>query len=198
MDHNGSELSTRERMIRATCELLEAQGYHATGLNEILQRSDTPRGSLYYYFPEGKEELATEAIERQGRMIETYMREFLASVDDAAEAVQALFVRQAEHVTATGCCTSGSITAVALESSTTNERLRQACVQVYEDWRVAVEEKLLASGYSAEDATSLSLVIVGAMEGAIALTRTLRHGAPLLETGEQLARLLRLIQPNSS
>ena len=33
-----AELSTRERMVLATCELLEAQGYHATGLNEILQR----------------------------------------------------------------------------------------------------------------------------------------------------------------
>src|SRR5829696_3833362 len=93
---NCGELSTRERMVRATCELLEAQGYHATGLNEILQRSCTPRGSLYYYFPEGKEELATEAIEWQGRDVKQRMRDALSLYADAAEAVQMLFHNMAE------------------------------------------------------------------------------------------------------
>ncbi len=192
------ELSTRQRMVQATCELLEAQGYHATGLNEILQRSDTPRGSLYYYFPDGKEELVIEAIEQQGRFIENRLREDLAEVEDAADAVRSLFDKMAHFATISGCRVLGPIIAVALESSTTNERLRQSCATVYESWRAVFEEKLLSKGFSPEDASSLSLMLLGAMEGAITLTRTLRSGEPLLQTGEQLSRLLKLIQSNRS
>src|SRR5687768_18577634 len=100
---NCSELSTRDRMVQATCDLLEAQGYYATGLNEILQRSCTPRGSLYYYFPEGKEELAVEAIERQGRFIEARLRDDLARHEEPAEAVRNLFYKLAQVAAASGC-----------------------------------------------------------------------------------------------
>lgn len=192
-----SEIPPRERMLQAACDLLETQGYHATGLSEILQRSDAPRGSLYYYFPEGKEELAAEAIERQGHFVRNRMREDLAAVEDAAEAVRTMFHKMAHFAATSGCRTMGSITGVALESSHTNERLRQACVNVYESWRLVFEQKLLASGYAEEEARSLSLLLLGAMEGAITLTRTLRDVAPLQQAGDQLARLLAGYKQNS-
>lgn len=190
-----SELSTRDRMVRATCELMEAQGYHATGLNEILQRSSTPRGSLYYYFPEGKEALAIEAIEWQGRFIAARMREDLATSDDVAAAIRAMFHKIAHFASASGCQAIGPITAVALESSTTNDRLRQACADVYESWRSIIEAKLLASNFPPDLATSLSLTIMSALEGATTLTRTLHSADPLQQTGDQLSTLLKTLQP---
>ena len=51
----------REQIIQATCFLLEKQGFPATGLNEIVRKSGAPKGSLYHYFPEGKEQLVCEA-----------------------------------------------------------------------------------------------------------------------------------------
>lgn len=191
------ELSTRQRMVQATCELLEAQGYHATGLNEILQRSDTPRGSLYYYFPEGKEELAIEAIEQQGRFIECSLRADIAAADDAAEAIRGLFNKLAHFASSSGCRALSPLTVVALESSSTNERLRQVCAAIYENWRAVFEIKLLTCGFAAADAASLSLMILGAMEGAMTLTKTLRSGEPLHQTGEHLARLIQLMQPRT-
>lgn len=193
-----SELSTRERMVQATCELLEAQGYHATGLNEILQRSDTPRGSLYYYFPEGKEELAIEAIEYQARFIESRLREDMQASEDVAEVIRLLFNKLAHFAASAGCRALNPITAVALESSTTSEPLRQACAEAYASWRAIIEERLLASGLSTEDAASLSLVILSAMEGASTLSRTLRSQEPLQQAGEQLARLFELILKKSA
>jgi hypothetical protein len=46
--------TTRDQIIQAACTLLEKQGYPATGLNEIVRESGAPKGSLYYYFPDGK------------------------------------------------------------------------------------------------------------------------------------------------
>jgi len=52
---------TRTRMIETTARLLQHRGYHGTSLNDILEQSGAPRGSLYFHFPGGKDQLAIEA-----------------------------------------------------------------------------------------------------------------------------------------
>ena len=54
---------TRARLTAATAALLQKQGYHATGLAEIVATAGAPRGSVYFYFPGGKEALACAAIQ---------------------------------------------------------------------------------------------------------------------------------------
>jgi TetR/AcrR family transcriptional repressor of lmrAB and yxaGH operons len=41
--------SAREKILKTASELMEKQGYHGTGLNEIIQTSGAPKGSLYYW-----------------------------------------------------------------------------------------------------------------------------------------------------
>src|SRR2546423_616934 len=84
--------SARDQIIETTCILLESQGYHTTGLNQIIAESGSPKGSLYYYFPQGKEELTAEAIARSGRIVERNIRSGLANDEEPAEAI-ANFVR---------------------------------------------------------------------------------------------------------
>ena len=61
--------TAREKILQTASELMEKQGYHGTGLNEIIQKSGAPKGSLYYYFPEGKEQIASEAVLRAGQIV---------------------------------------------------------------------------------------------------------------------------------
>ena len=60
------ERSSREAFIDTTAKLLRRRGYAASGLNEIVARSGAPKGSLYFHFPGGKEELAIAAMEHAG------------------------------------------------------------------------------------------------------------------------------------
>jgi len=53
---------TRKKLVDATAALLRRQGYHATGLSDIVAESGAPRGSLYFHFPGGKDELARAAL----------------------------------------------------------------------------------------------------------------------------------------
>src|ERR687898_2195200 len=78
---------TRERMIRAAAGLFRRRGYDGTGLNEILERSGAPRGSLYFHFPGGKEELAVAAITEVGTTLGSGMEALLTSSDDAGEGI---------------------------------------------------------------------------------------------------------------
>jgi AcrR family transcriptional regulator len=65
----GKMTSARDQIISKTCELFENQGYHATGINQIVKESGAPKGSIYYYFPDGKEEIALEAVIRSGQIM---------------------------------------------------------------------------------------------------------------------------------
>ncbi|MCU0502772.1 MAG: TetR/AcrR family transcriptional regulator, partial [Anaerolineae bacterium] len=71
--------TTRDQIIATTAALLERQGYYATGLSQIIHESGAPKGSLYYYFPAGKEELTAEAIERSSRLLASHTRAELAA-----------------------------------------------------------------------------------------------------------------------
>jgi TetR/AcrR family transcriptional repressor of lmrAB and yxaGH operons len=50
--------NTRERILATASGLFQRQGYHATGLNQVLAEGKAPKGSLYFHFPRGKEQLA--------------------------------------------------------------------------------------------------------------------------------------------
>lgn len=170
---------TRDQIIDTTCTLLEAQGYHGTGLNQILRESGAPKGSLYYYFPDGKEELSAEAIERSGRMVEERIRAQLSGDGEAASAVRAFIETIAHHVESSDFRCGGPLMTVAMETATTSERLNQACREAYARIQHAFEEKLLRSGYPAETATRLALLINAAIEGGVLLCRTQHSGDPL-------------------
>jgi TetR/AcrR family transcriptional repressor of lmrAB and yxaGH operons len=183
--------TTREQIINTTSELLERQGYHATGLNQIVQVSGAPKGSLYYYFPEGKEELTAEAIMRSGRELAEHVRRELAGIEDAAEAIQRFVANLAEHVHASDCRGGAPIAAVALETASTNDRLAAACQEAYRQMQSAFEEKLFAGGYDEVSAGELATFIVAAIEGGIVLARAHRSADALRQMGRELGCLLR-------
>ena len=61
---SGMSLNSREKMIVAAQELLSERGYAGTSFGDVIERSGAPRGSIYHHFPEGKQQLVTEAVQR--------------------------------------------------------------------------------------------------------------------------------------
>ncbi|AVH98720.1 TetR family transcriptional regulator [Streptomyces cinereoruber] len=54
---------SRERILRATVELVDTKGYETTTLGDIAERAGTARGLISYYFP-GKRQLLQSAVHR--------------------------------------------------------------------------------------------------------------------------------------
>lgn len=67
MGQKGAE--TRDRLLDATQELVDTAGYFGTGLNQVIAASGAPRGSLYFHFPGGKDQLVGESVRRAGQAI---------------------------------------------------------------------------------------------------------------------------------
>lgn len=182
--------SAREQIVEATCDLLEVQGYHATGLNQIVAESGAPKGSLYHYFPDGKEELAAAAIDRTGRDLAGRVEAGLAFDDDPAKAVSFVTARIADAIEESGFRAGGPLTTVAMETATSSERLNLACRTAYDRLHDAFAAKLAVSGYEAQRADELATFVTAAIEGGILLSRTYHTGDPLRRVGQELAALL--------
>ena len=178
--------TTRDQIIDTTSDLMESQGYHATGLNQIVAESGAPKGSLYHYFPGGKEEMAAEAIDRTGRQLEERIRANLPPGVAPAEALRDFAHTIAFHIEASGYRAGGPLTAVAMETATNSERLNRACRDAFERVITAFTERLVSEGTPAERARGLSVFVTAAFEGGIILSRTYHSGDPLRQLGDVL------------
>ncbi|MCB0250875.1 MAG: TetR/AcrR family transcriptional regulator [Anaerolineae bacterium] len=178
--------TTRDQIIDTTSDLMESQGYHATGLNQIVAESGAPKGSLYHYFPGGKEEMAAEAIDRTGRQLEERIRANLPPGVAPAEALRDFAHTIAFHIEASGYRAGGPLTAVAMETATNSKRLNRACRDAFERVITAFAERLVTEGTPAERARGLSVFVTAAFEGGIILSRTYHSGDPLRQVGDVL------------
>jgi len=183
--------TTRDQIIEKTCELLELQGYHGTGLNQIIKESNSPKGSLYYHFPGGKEELATEAVNRVGEIVLRRIRDNLAELDDPAEAIRAFIQNIAVNVERSGYRAGGPITTIAMETAASSSVLRETCHRIYEDWQAAFADKLLSGNIPPERARTMATLIIASIEGGVILCRTSRSPQPLIDIADELGMLVR-------
>lgn len=183
--------STRDQIIEKTCQLLELQGYHATGLNQIIKESGTPKGSLYYHFPGGKEELAAESISRVGEIVLQRITENLARIDDPAESIPTFIRNIAFNVERSGFKAGGPITTIALETASSSDSLRETCDRIYHQWQAAFFAKLLQGGMMEARARSIATLIIAAIEGGVILCRTHRSPQPLQQVAAEIETLLK-------
>lgn len=179
--------NTRERIVDASADLMRRQGYNATGIKQIVSAAQAPFGSIYHFFPGGKEQLGAEAIRRSGALYELLIPAVFDPAPDLVAAVRAFFAGAAEHLTETDYADACPIATVALEVSSTSEPMRQACAEVFESWIAAGLPRFTAAGLPDDRARELVIGMVAALEGAFVLARAARSTEPLRVAGELTA-----------
>lgn len=184
-------------MIETTVSLLELQGYHATGLNQILEESSAPKGSLYFHFPGGKQELAVEAIVRAGEVVKAKVSKVLQEEADLGAAIKAFITTIACDLENSDFRKGCPVANVAVEASAMYDKLRSTCEKVYESWFLLVQERLLAAGLDEPAAETWTVFIWSAVEGALLLSRNRRSTVPLNIVAQQLETILSGLQTNS-
>ena len=187
--------NAREHILLAASSLLEKQGFHGTGLSEIIRESGAPKGSLYHYFPDGKDQLAAESILHSGKNTAERIRLGLAASREPSKAIHDFVLNIAENVELSGFGSGGPLTAVAMETATQSERINAACREAYGLIEAAFRDKLLESGCSSGRAGELARFITAAVEGGIILSRTYHTGDPLRLVASQLKGLLAELKP---
>jgi AcrR family transcriptional regulator len=179
---------TRERIVEASADLFRRQGYAGTGIKQIVTAARAPFGSIYHFFPGGKEQLGAEAIRRSGALYEQLIPAVFDPAPDVVTATRAFFAGAAAHLVETGYEDACPIATIALEVSSASEPLRLACADVFERWIAAGAERFEAAGITPARARELTVAMISALEGAFVLARALRDPAPLEVAGELTAR----------
>jgi len=181
---------SRENILAAARRLFHIQGYHATGLNQILKESGAPKGSLYYYFPNGKEQLAIEAVNTMAQFIITDIQNHLKESENACEALQyhlRCIANRFDDIDNIECIPIGLL---AAETSSISEPLRMACKTAFESWEALYRQKLIESGMEPDQAHQISFVINALIEGAITRSLTTKDGQPLRYAADCIPLLL--------
>jgi AcrR family transcriptional regulator len=170
---------TKERILDTTAELFRRHGYTGTGIKQIVENANAPFGSIYHFFPGGKEQLGEEVIRRAGQMYAEIVEAVLDAAPDPVTAVSDACLGAAEVLRATDYVDACPIATVALEVASSNDRLRQATADVFADWIARGTERLVEQGLPRRKAHEVAIVFIELLEGAFILSRAMRSTEPL-------------------
>jgi TetR/AcrR family transcriptional repressor of lmrAB and yxaGH operons len=181
---------SRAKLVGTTAALLQRQGYHATGLGQIVQESGAPRGSLYFYFPGGKEELACTALAESGEVWRQRLEAVIAAASDPATAVSEVCRVLGEALAASGYEQGCPLATVALEASAASAAVREVCATHYARWEASIAARLADAGMDPGRAAEMATFTLATIEGALLLAKVKRDLAPLEQVGKSLGLLI--------
>ncbi len=182
---------TRTRLLETAGQLFRVQGFHATGLDEVLKVSETPKGSLYHYFPGGKDQLACEALKHAAAEMEQRMAAHLDSSHDPVKGLQTLMDFAAKSLRASDFRNGCPIAAVTLDVACDRESVRETCDQCFDTLLTVFARHLANTGISEKRAASLATLCFAALEGGLILSRAQKSIAPLKAIANELVQIMR-------
>jgi AcrR family transcriptional regulator len=170
---------TRRRIITATNELFRRHGYNGTSLSQVSAAAPATIGSIYHFFPGGKEALAVSVIESTGVAYRELFESIAAESDGAASAFANFFEGAASVLIETDFIDPCPIGTVAREVASTSEPVRKAAEAAFDSWTRAASDILVSAGVESLHAGRLATLFVMTTEGAFVLCRTKRSTEPL-------------------
>src|SRR5215472_13481257 len=93
---SGMASGTRARIVQRSAELFRRQGYTGTGVKQIVAEASAPFGSVYHFFPGGKEQLGAEVIRWSGAIYGQLIDAFFEPGADPVTATRAFFAAAAD------------------------------------------------------------------------------------------------------
>ena len=183
--------TSKDRILDASAELFRRQGYVGTGVKQIVATANAPFGSLYHFFPGGKEQLGTEVVRWSGAIYLQLIDAVFEPAPDVVTAVHDFFAGAAETLRETDYADACPIATVALEVASTSEPLRQATAEVFESWIAAAAGRFTEAGLPRTRARELAVTLLAMLEGAFILSRATRSTKAVEIAGVAAAEAVR-------
>jgi TetR/AcrR family transcriptional repressor of lmrAB and yxaGH operons len=181
---------TRARILETTGLLLRQRGYHGTSLNDILSASGAPRGSLYFHFPGGKDQLVIEVTRDSVADVTKRLGEALAAESDPAVAVHHIYQSVGRMLEDNDFSLGCPIAPVVLDSPTDVPELAELCRSAFEQWIGLLQRAFVRAGVPERRAHALALLVESSLEGLMVIARATRDRAPVLVVADEVAALV--------
>jgi AcrR family transcriptional regulator len=173
-------------MVEGAVRLLATKGVEGTSFAEVLEATDSPRGSVYHHFPGGKPELLHAALdlasERGLAAMEATRGQPVAVV---IERFLALWRGLLDYSRLTAGCAVVAVTVAA-----NDDELLDHAGTIFRTWTELLADLCEAGGMETKSARSLAVTVIAATEGAVALCRAERSVEPFEEVHNVLLSLV--------
>ncbi|MBT1065122.1 TetR/AcrR family transcriptional regulator [Bowmanella sp. Y26] len=180
---------TRQRLVAATADMIRRRGLNATSVRELAKFANTPLGSTYHYFPGGKTQMVQEAIEWTQQSISGFLQKVFAEdpVQGLDDFLARWRVRLLQDEFNAGC----PLLAVVMEEPANDDAKAgiQAAGEAFKHWQATLAAMLMGHGLAEQEARSLAILSISALEGSIILCRAEKSLAPLDTVAQQLRAL---------
>ncbi|MGW1668421.1 TetR/AcrR family transcriptional regulator [Streptomyces sp. NPDC002324] len=188
MIHGGTP--SRERIVAGAADLISRRGLHAASIRNLAKHAKAPLGSTYHYFPDGKAQLATEAVRYADTAIVRALGKALKQ--GPVEGVRAFLALWRGIVVDSDFRVGCPVLAVSVEEPPDGEipAALTAAAEAFDGWERLLTDALREHGVDPERASALGALVVASVEGATAMCRAKRNTRPLDQVGEQLVALI--------
>lgn len=180
----------RQPIINAALTLFRQQGFARTGLNDIVDISGAPKGSLYHYFPLGKSSIAAAAVEEAGARVVATLEKLASECGSTGDLLRAHARLLAGWMRNSGFRNGCPITTVLLELAPRERAVTDAGRKAYAARLSILSRKLVEDGFARARADALAVLCTSSLQGALIQARVERSGRPIEVTATELARLL--------
>ncbi|QND14923.1 TetR/AcrR family transcriptional regulator [Rhizobium leguminosarum bv. trifolii] len=175
----------RADIVPLLAEIFRELGYEGTSLSRITERTGIGKGSLYHFFPGGKEEMARSVLADVDAWFEHAIYRPLRK-DDAHQAIAAMWMNVNDYFrSGRRICLVG---AFALDE--TRERFSAAIGDYFIRWIDALRSALMRAGCPEEEAQTLAEEGVSGIQGALVLSRALDDRMVFTRSLDTLAKWL--------
>ena len=176
--------AAKARLLDAAIQLMRRGGLSGTGVNEIVAASGAPKGSVYHFFPDGKRQIAVEALARYGASVHAAMDEALTRARGPRAKVRALFALLERRLVDAEYGASCAVGAVTLDLDESLAGVRPATAAAFADWRA-----LFAAHFPIRDRRrreAFAGLLLTAIQGGYVRGRAERSAEPFREAARWL------------
>jgi TetR/AcrR family transcriptional repressor of lmrAB and yxaGH operons len=184
---------SKGKTLAAAARLFRQQGYHGTALHDILAAGGSPRGSLYFHFPKGKEEIGEAALTLAGEAVRQAIALAAETSGNAGIFLTRIARSMASDLEKSGYQEGCPIATTALETSAQSDLLGAATRGAFQKWETEIKRGLERFGMMSDQADWVATTVLSQLEGALLLARTYRSLEPM-HRAEQALKLL--VQPS--
>ncbi len=182
-------MPTRQTIIEKTARLIQEKGYFGTGLSEIINEANVPKGSLYHHFTNGKNELIICALEFAARKRAELFRKAMKGKPNAEEGLSAVVDIFIDELNDSGYTLGCPLATVSLDISSENEDIRKVCSDMYDFWIEGIQQYLeyKNAGNQSRDCAERFMM---SLEGALLLSKVQQSDKYLIQLKNQIPYIL--------
>ncbi|MYM98289.1 TetR family transcriptional regulator [Rugamonas sp. FT81W] len=182
----------RGDVIPLLAEVFRTYGFEGASLTRISEGTRLGKGSIYNFFPGGKDEMADAVLAEIDGWFREQVFQPLRSSSDAAQGIERMFVAVGRYFESGRKVCLVGVFALGHE----RDRFTLKVQGYFAEWVAALADALERAGHDADTAQALAEDTVGAIQGALVLARAAGEPELFMRALERLRRRLALPSPS--